>query len=141
MRPHGCCASDAAREFALRTLTRLLAEAWDGGEVLHHVIAYPEGVAPAERVPGTLDDYAFTVHACIDAWLASGEMSFYAAAVKLADAMIARFYDRTAGALLRLRRASERRCAAGRIGRAPQAAAGFAHARRQSHRCRRTAAP
>jgi uncharacterized protein YyaL (SSP411 family) len=47
---------------------------------------------------GTLDDYAFTVHACIDAWLASGEMNFYRAAVKLADAMIARFYDRTAGA-------------------------------------------
>ena len=30
--------------------------------------------------PGTLDDYAFTVNACIDAWLASGEMNFYRAA-------------------------------------------------------------
>ena len=89
---------DAAREFALKSLSRLLAEAWDGGELMYHVIAYPEGAAPLERVPGTLDDYAFTVHACIDAWLANGEMSFYAAAVKLADAMIARFYDRTAGA-------------------------------------------
>ena len=89
---------DGAREFALRTLTRLLAEAWDGGEMLHHVIAYPQGTAPAERVPGTLDDYAFTVQACVDAWLASGEMSFYAAAVKLADSMIGRFHDRTAGA-------------------------------------------
>ena len=89
---------DGAREFALKSLSRLLAEAWDGGELLHHVIAYPDGGASAERVPGTLDDYAFTVHACIDAWLARGEMSFYAAAVKLGDAMIARFYDRTAGA-------------------------------------------
>ncbi|MGA8730358.1 MAG: thioredoxin domain-containing protein [Terracidiphilus sp.] len=89
---------DAARKFALKSLSRLLAEAWDGGEMLHHVIAYPEGSTPAERVPGTLDDYAFTVQACIDAWLANGEMSFYAAAVRLADAMIARFYDRTAGA-------------------------------------------
>ena len=87
-----------AREFALRTLTRLLAEAWDGGDALHHVIAYPEGVVPSERVPGTLDDYAFTVHACIDAWLVGGEMRFYHAAVKLADSMIARFYDRIAGA-------------------------------------------
>ena len=93
------------REFALRTLTRLLAEAWDGVETLHHVIAYGDrsddsivGAFPAEKVPGTLDDYAFTVHACIDAWLAGGEMNFYHAAVKLADAMIARFYDRTAGA-------------------------------------------
>jgi uncharacterized protein YyaL (SSP411 family) len=93
---------DSAREFALRTLTRLLAEAWDGADTLHHVIAYgsgsKEGTASAEKVPGTLDDYAFTVHAAIDGWLASGEMKFYDAAVKLADGLIAHFYDRTAGA-------------------------------------------
>jgi uncharacterized protein len=92
----------SAREFALRTLTRLLAEAWDGADTLHHVIAYgsgsKEGTAPLEKVPGTLDDYAFTVHAAIDGWLASGEMKFYDAAVKLADSLIAHFYDRTAGA-------------------------------------------
>jgi hypothetical protein len=89
---------DSTREFGLRTLNRLLAEAWDGAETLHHVIAYPRGVEPAEKVQGTLDDYAFTVHACIDGWMASGEMRYYHAAVKLADAMIARFYDRAAGA-------------------------------------------
>ena len=93
---------DSAREFALRTLDRLLAEAWDGGRALSHVIAYGlsrEGeAAPPDKVPGTLDDYAFAVHACIDAWFAGGEMSYYHAAVKLADAMIARFCDRTAGA-------------------------------------------
>ncbi len=89
---------DLAQDFALLTLTRLLDEAWDGAAALAHVIAYPEEQAPAGGVPGTLDDYAFTVHACIDGWLASGEMKFYAAAVKLADAMIARFYDRVSGA-------------------------------------------
>jgi uncharacterized protein YyaL (SSP411 family) len=94
---------DSAWEFALRTLNRLLAEAWDGEETLRHVIAYPDAgskgsVQPQEGVPGTLDDYAFTVHACIDGWLASGEMRFYRAAVKLADAMIALFYDGTAAA-------------------------------------------
>jgi hypothetical protein len=89
---------DPARKFALRTLNRLLDQAWDGAATLHHVIAYPGQAAPAEKAPGTLDDYAFTVHAAIDAWLASGNMNFYRAAVKLADAMIARFYDRTAGA-------------------------------------------
>jgi hypothetical protein len=89
---------DVAREFALRTLSRLLAEAWDGKDMLHHVIAYPDGATVAERVPGTLDDYAFTVHACIDAWLANGEMSFYRAAIRLADAMIAKFYDPVGGA-------------------------------------------
>jgi uncharacterized protein len=94
---------DSAQEFALRTLDRLLNEAWDGAATLSHVIAYggqesPAGVKAAERVPGTLDDYAFTVHACIDAWIATGNMNLYQVAVKLADAMIARFYDRTAGA-------------------------------------------
>jgi uncharacterized protein YyaL (SSP411 family) len=93
---------DTARDFALLTLRRLLAEAWDGGENLYHVIAYPEfrnaDAPPREKIAGTLDDYAFTIHACIDAWFASGKMDFYFAAQKLADAMIARFYDRTAGA-------------------------------------------
>jgi uncharacterized protein YyaL (SSP411 family) len=94
---------DSARSFALLTLNRLLDEAWDGAGNLNHVIAYGEIPSPvnahsASVVPGTLDDYAFTVHACIDGWLAVGEMKFYNAAVKLADEMIERFYDRTAGA-------------------------------------------
>ncbi|MGH9598521.1 MAG: thioredoxin domain-containing protein, partial [Terracidiphilus sp.] len=84
---------DAARDFALRTLNRLLDEAWDGGTTLAHVIAYPEGAAPADVAPATLDDYAFTVHACIDAWFASGNMNYYRVAGTLADAMVARFYD------------------------------------------------
>jgi uncharacterized protein YyaL (SSP411 family) len=86
------------REFALRTLSRLLAEAWDGVANLYHVIDYHDTALPSERIAGTLDDYAFTVHACIDGWLASGELRFYDAAVALADAMIAKFYDRTADA-------------------------------------------
>jgi hypothetical protein len=87
-----------AREFALRTLDRLLNAAWDGNQTLCHVMAYGDAQIPATKVPGTLDDYAFTVHACIDAWFANGEMNYYRAAVKLADAMIAKFYDKTAGA-------------------------------------------
>jgi uncharacterized protein len=92
---------DSARDFALLTLERLLADAWDGAESLHHVIAYDTSSgaeAPTVGVPGTLDDYAFTVHACIDAWIASGEMKYYNSAIRLANAMIARFHDRTAGA-------------------------------------------
>jgi uncharacterized protein YyaL (SSP411 family) len=93
---------DSARDFALHTLDRLLNEAWDGGQALGHVIVYGErpagGAQAREKPPGTLDDYAFTVHACIDAWFATGRMSFYRVAILLADAMIARFYDRTAGA-------------------------------------------
>ncbi|MGC1424457.1 MAG: thioredoxin domain-containing protein [Terracidiphilus sp.] len=92
--------ADGPRTFALRTLDRLLAEAWDGAEALQHVLAYGESDrnTPGGKVAGTLDDYAMTVHACIDGWIASGEMGYFQAAVKLADAMIAKFYDRTAGA-------------------------------------------
>ncbi len=94
---------DAARDFALLTMRRLLGEAWSGEDHLYHVIGYPGRMggkddAPTERIPGTLDDYAFTVHACVDAWMASGRMEFCHAATKLADAMIARFYDKEAGA-------------------------------------------
>ena len=94
---------DWERDFALLTLRRLLAEAWSGEDHLYHVIGYParkagEAAPPPERIPGTLDDYAFTVHACVDGWLASGRMEFCHAATKLADAMIARFYDKAAGA-------------------------------------------
>ena len=78
--------------------THRIDQSADGSAELHHVIAYADGLAPAERVPATLDDYAFTIHACIDAWLTSAEMRYYNSAVALADTMIARFYDRTAGA-------------------------------------------
>ena len=91
----------SARKLALLTLNRLLAEAWDGDQSLSHVIAYGDqgkGSQPPDKAPATLDDYAFTVHACVDAWFSTGEMSYYHAAVKLADAMIARFNDRQAGA-------------------------------------------
>jgi hypothetical protein len=87
----------SAREFALRTLDRLLNEAWDGDSTLNHVIAYPDGATAQENAPGTLDDYAFTVNACIDAWFTSGNMNFYRVAQKLADAMIARFHDTAGG--------------------------------------------
>jgi hypothetical protein len=92
--------AEQCRAFALLTLDRLLSEAWDGADSLQHVIAYGEDddKSPSQRVPGTLDDYAMTVHACIDGWIASADMRYYQAGVKLADAMIAKFYDRTAGA-------------------------------------------
>jgi uncharacterized protein len=91
---------DEPKNFALLTLDRIIAEAWDGDDTLRHVIAYSgdAGAGTAEDVSGTLDDYAMTVHACMDGWISSGQMRYYEAARKLADAMIAKFYDRTAGA-------------------------------------------
>ena len=94
---------DQAREFALKTLDRILVQAWNGASGLEcdltHVIAYPDK-ENHERIPGTLDDYAFTVHACIDAWLSTGKIAYYRSAVTLAESMIARFFDRTAGAFV-----------------------------------------
>ena len=89
-------------EFALKSLDRLLVLAWDGGSNLDHVIAYAEESKVEGRdlrpVPGNLDDYAFTVHACIDAWMGSGAIEYYHSAMKLATAMVDRFYDRTEAA-------------------------------------------
>jgi uncharacterized protein len=90
--------AEPCRSFALLTLDRLLSEAWDGSELLRHVIAYGESDSKADPVLGTLDDYAMTVHACIDGWIASGDLRYYRTGIKLADAMIAKFYDQTAGA-------------------------------------------
>jgi len=98
---------DPVREFALKTLDRILVQAWNGGGgldcELSHVIAYPAGESRKtvhERISGTLDDYAFTVHACVDAWLSTGKIAYYRSAMKLAESMIARFFDRTAGAFV-----------------------------------------
>ena len=129
---------DSAQEFALLTLDRLLNEAWDGAETLSHVIAYgaeSAGMEPAEKVPGTLDDYAFTVHACIDAWIASGNINFYRAAVKLADAMIALFYDPTAGAFYDAAAPKQGTVALGALGARRKPLQDFAHPGGQPH-CR-----
>jgi uncharacterized protein YyaL (SSP411 family) len=83
----------APREFALRTLDRVLREGWNAEAGLSHVIAYADEHQPARRVPGVLDDYALLVHACLDAWEATAEMRYYDHAAAIADTMIARFYD------------------------------------------------
>ena len=85
-------------EFALKTLDRILTEGWDAERGMAHVIAYSGEQTTRERVAGVLDDYAFVIDACIDAWEATGDLKYYAAAAKIADAMIARFYDSTGGA-------------------------------------------
>jgi uncharacterized protein YyaL (SSP411 family) len=60
---------------------------------LQHVIAYSDPQATKRKVPGVLDDYAFTVIACLDAYEATTDLSYFHFAGKIADAMIARFND------------------------------------------------
>src|SRR5215469_10088763 len=97
----------AARRFALRSLDRVLAEAYRtsdsssqapgtaGATRLLHVIAYSDPKADHREVAGMLDDYAFTALACLDGYEATGDLSYFKFARKIVDAMIARFFDRT----------------------------------------------
>ncbi len=88
---------DDARRFALRSLDRVLAEGWNDEGGLQHVIAYSEAGAEKPRVPGLLDDYAFTAVACLDAYEATSDLSYFHFAQRIAERMIARFFDETAG--------------------------------------------
>ena len=93
---------DAARRFALRSLDRALAEAWKpkpqvADSHLLHVVAYSDPKAEHREVAGLLDDYAFTALACLDAYEATADLSYFKFARAIADAMIARFFDATGG--------------------------------------------
>ena len=68
---------DEARKFALRSLDRILSEAWDKERGLSHVIAYADAKAEKRFVRGLLDDYAFTVLACLDAYEITGAKSYF----------------------------------------------------------------
>ena len=85
------------REFALKTLDRVLREGWDAERGMAHVIAYGDGAAGRERVEGGLDDYVFAATACVDAWECSGEMRYYESAMAIAEFMVREFYDAVGG--------------------------------------------
>jgi uncharacterized protein len=96
-----------AQQFALKSLDRVLAEVWKqspeekraGGSrrELLHLVSYSDPKASHREVPGLLDDYAFTVLACLDAYEATADLSYFKFAQAIADVMIARFYDATSG--------------------------------------------
>jgi hypothetical protein len=88
---------DRARKFALRALDRILSQGWHAGSGLQHVIAYSDPKAAKRQVPGVLDDYAFTVIACLDAYEACADLSYFHFAQKIADTMINGFHDQTSG--------------------------------------------
>jgi uncharacterized protein YyaL (SSP411 family) len=97
---------DEARHFALKSLDRVLSEAWKEGDGLRHVTAYSDaGNGPAahgdrqapETVRGMLDDYAYTAIACLDAYEISGDLRYFQFSQKVCDAMIERFSDSISG--------------------------------------------
>jgi uncharacterized protein YyaL (SSP411 family) len=88
---------EKAGSFALLSLDRILAEAWDERSGLQHVIAYSDVQAAKRNVSGVLEDYAFTLIACLDAYEASADLKYFQAAEKLTDAMIEGFHDAQEG--------------------------------------------
>ena len=111
-----------ARQFALRTLDRLLSEGWNSGisptladknvrPTLKHVIAYSDPEAERRVTTGVLDDYAFSVIACLDAYEATADMSYFRFARAMADAMVAGFFDPVAGGFFDVARATVDRSA------------------------------
>jgi uncharacterized protein len=108
---------EEARRFALKSLDRILAEAWtasgagsrdstrtnkDAGGIapsraLLHVVAYSDPQAEHRDVPGLLDDYAATTLACLDAYEATADLSYFKFAQAIGDAMIDRFFDPVSG--------------------------------------------
>jgi len=112
---------EGARRFALRSLDRALSEAYRApglpenaggsasatqnagespastGASLLHVVSYSDPKAEHREVAGLLEDYAFTALACLDAYEATADLSYFKFAWAILDAMIARFFDATSG--------------------------------------------
>jgi uncharacterized protein len=105
-----------ARQFALRSLDRVLAEGWKNSpenqnlagegarttqilptQTLLHVVSYSDPAASHREVPGLLEDYAFSVLACLDAYEATSDLRYFKFARSIADVMIAKFFDATSG--------------------------------------------
>ena len=111
----------SCKDFALKTLDRMLREAWSEEEGFAHRIG-----GPALR--GSLDDQVFGVMALLDAYEATLDAKYFQAARRTMDMTIEKYGDAEGGALLR----SRLRCARnGWSGRAPQAVPGFADAERK----------
>src|SRR6266852_6849 len=88
---------ESARNFALKSLDRMLSQAWNPKKGLGHVIAYSDPKAEVRHIPGMLDDYAYMVSASLDAYETTADLRYFKAAREIGDAMIARFYDATSG--------------------------------------------
>ena len=88
---------EAARHFALRSLDRILAEGRQDNGELGHVLAYSDKDAQRRQVSGVLDDYAFTALACLDAYEATSDLSYFEFARGITDTMLGLFFDPIAG--------------------------------------------
>ena len=74
------------REFALKTLDRLLAEGWNDQTGFAHLLGAP-------RTTGLLDDHVYPGLALLDAFEQTLDRRYFDAARRVADRLLARFYD------------------------------------------------
>ncbi|HTX14239.1 MAG TPA: thioredoxin domain-containing protein [Candidatus Baltobacteraceae bacterium] len=78
------------REFALKTLDRILAEAWDPSKGFLHRVGGP-------RLEGSLDDQVFMIAALLDAWEATFERRYFEIAERAMHLTVERFGDPEGG--------------------------------------------
>jgi uncharacterized protein YyaL (SSP411 family) len=78
------------REFALRTLDRLIAEAWDESKGFLHRVGGP-------RLEGTLDDQIFAAAALLDAYESTLELKYFEKAERTMRLAVERFGDPDGG--------------------------------------------
>ena len=88
---------DGTRQFALRSLDRIISSAWNEDRGLSHVIGYSDPKSEHRQSPGFLDDYASSAIACLDGYEATSDISYFRVARRICDEMIARFYDAESG--------------------------------------------
>src|SRR5581483_1538881 len=86
-----------AQHFAFWLLDRILSTAWNPERGLAHVVAYSFPEAAHREIPGLLDDYAATTVACLDAYEATSDITYFNFARRIADTLIEKFSDPTAG--------------------------------------------
>ena len=93
--------------FALRSLDRVLAAAWQPEGRLLRVVAYGEGEGTPKPISAVLDDFAFLGNAALDGWEVSGERRYFEAAKQIADTLLERFYDPVEGGFFDTEQGSE----------------------------------
>jgi uncharacterized protein len=91
---------DDAKHFALRSLDRILAEAWNPQTGLKHVVAYSGGASTKRDTDGFLDDYAYTANACLDAYESTADLTYFRKAQQITNRMIDKFYAPDSGGFL-----------------------------------------
>jgi uncharacterized protein len=81
---------DDCREFALKTLDRLIAEAWDESKGFLHRVGGP-------RLEGTLDDQIFAAAALLDAYESTLDQKYFEKAERTMRLAVERFGDPEGG--------------------------------------------